>query len=50
MRQPTGMSGAGAQALIERARRILRQEQRTNHADTVVRPGGIESFLARWVE
>ena len=47
MREPQA-PGPDAQALIERARRILQQEQRRGHEDSVVRPGGIESFLARW--
>ena len=36
--------------LIERAMRILRHEQRTGHTDSAVKPGGLESFVARWVE
>ncbi|MGH2502473.1 MAG: hypothetical protein ACRDID_08145, partial [Ktedonobacterales bacterium] len=48
MQQPHATPGPDAQALIERARRILQQEQRKGHDDSVVRPGGIESFLARW--
>lgn len=50
MREPHAASGAGAQALIERARRILRHEQRTGHEDSAVKPGGLASFLARWAE
>jgi ATP-dependent DNA helicase RecG len=44
--RPTG----GPYPLIERAIRILRHEQRTGHADSAVKPGGLESFVARWVE
>jgi ATP-dependent DNA helicase RecG len=44
--RPTG----GPHPLIERAIRILRHEQRTGHADSAVKPGGLESFVARWVE
>jgi ATP-dependent DNA helicase RecG len=36
--------------LVERAIRILRHEQRTGHTDSAVKPGGLESFVARWVE
>jgi ATP-dependent DNA helicase RecG len=36
--------------LVERAIRILRHEQRTGHSDSAVKPGGLESFVARWVE
>ncbi len=50
MQQPHATSEAGAPALIERARRILRHEQRTGHEDAAVKPGGIESFLARWAD
>jgi hypothetical protein len=45
MQQPQTTPGPDAQALIERARRILQQEQRKGHDDSVVKPGGIESFL-----
>jgi ATP-dependent DNA helicase RecG len=48
MQQPHATPGPDALALIERARRILHQEQRKGHDDSVVRPGGIETFLARW--
>ena len=48
MQQPQATPGPDAQALIERARRILQQEQRKGHEDSVVKPGGIESFLKRW--
>ena len=47
--RPTGTTGA-PHPLIERAVRILRHEQRTGHIDSAVKPGGLESFIARWVE
>lgn len=34
---------------IERARKILQHEQRTNHQDQAIKPGGLEAFVARWV-
>jgi ATP-dependent DNA helicase RecG len=34
---------------IERARKVLQHEQRTNHQDQAVRPGGLESFVSRWL-
>lgn len=49
MQQPNA-SDASCQQLVERAQRILRHEQRTGHADAAVKPGGIESFLARWAD
>jgi len=33
-----------------RARKVLQLEQRANHQDTVVRPGGLELFVVRWAE
>ncbi|HZC06573.1 MAG TPA: ATP-dependent DNA helicase RecG [Ktedonobacterales bacterium] len=50
MQQPHAAPEADAQALIERARRILRHEQRTGHEDAAVKPGGLESFLTRWAD
>jgi len=35
---------------IERARKILQHEQRTNHQDRVIRPGGLEAFISNWYE
>lgn len=35
---------------IERARKILQFEQRTNHQDQAIKPGGLEVFAARWAE
>jgi ATP-dependent DNA helicase RecG len=47
----TGARPTGApHPLVERAIRILRHEQRTGHTDSAVKPGGLESFVARWVE
>ncbi|HST86745.1 MAG TPA: ATP-dependent DNA helicase RecG, partial [Ktedonobacterales bacterium] len=43
----TGGSEPGAE-LIARARRVLLHEQRTGHADAAVKPGGLETFAARW--
>jgi ATP-dependent DNA helicase RecG len=37
-----------AQGLAERARRVLLHEQRTGHADTAVKPGGLEAFATHW--
>ena len=51
MAQPsrtTGHNSSGAQALIDRARRVLAHEQRTGHADSAVKPGGLEAFITRW--
>ncbi len=36
--------------VIEKARKILLHEQRLGHTDQTVRPGGLEAFVARWVE
>ena len=49
-RRTTGAAGGGEPGaeLIARARRVLLHEQRTGHADTAVRPGGLETFAARW--
>ncbi|GCE13953.1 ATP-dependent DNA helicase RecG [Tengunoibacter tsumagoiensis] len=35
---------------VERARKILQHEQRTNHQDQAIRPGGLEAFTARWYD
>src|SRR5262249_29185090 len=35
---------------VARARKVLQLEQRANHQDTVVKPGGLELFVLRWVE
>src|SRR6266700_6265576 len=35
---------------IARARKVLQLEQRANHQDTVVKPGGLELFVVRWAE
>jgi ATP-dependent DNA helicase RecG len=35
---------------VERARKVLQHEQRTNHQDQAIRPGGVEAFTARWYE
>ena len=35
---------------IERARKILLFEQRTNHQDQTIKPGGLEVFATRWAE
>ncbi len=35
---------------IERAKKILQFEQRTNHQDQAIKPGGLEVFAARWAE
>src|SRR5689334_21754544 len=47
----TGARPTGApHPLVERAIRILRHEQRTGHTDSAVKPGGLESFVTRWVQ
>src|SRR5579875_1157669 len=33
---------------ITRARKVLQFEQQTQHRDQAIRPGGLESFVARW--
>ncbi len=35
---------------VEQARKILQHEQRTNHQDRAIRPGGLEAFTTRWYE
>jgi ATP-dependent DNA helicase RecG len=35
---------------VERARKVLQFEQRTNHQDRAIKPGGLEAFTARWYE
>ncbi|GAC1463919.1 MAG: ATP-dependent DNA helicase RecG [Ktedonobacteraceae bacterium] len=35
---------------VERARKVLQYEQRTNHQDRAIKPGGLEAFTARWYE
>src|SRR5579859_3955452 len=35
---------------IERARKVLQHEQRTNHQDQAIKPGGLELFAARWCD
>ncbi len=35
---------------IERAKKILLFEQRTNHQDQAIKPGGLEVFATRWAE
>src|SRR5436309_9330140 len=35
---------------IERARKILQHEQRTNHQDQAIKPGGMEVFVVRWAD
>jgi ATP-dependent DNA helicase RecG len=39
-----------AQALADRARRVLAHEQRTGHGDTAVKPGGLLAFATQWAE
>src|SRR6266849_2432304 len=43
-------SNAVLAAYVARARKVLQLEQRANHQDTVVRPGGLELFVVRWAE
>ncbi|MBV9229212.1 MAG: ATP-dependent DNA helicase RecG [Chloroflexi bacterium] len=35
---------------IERARKVLQHEQRTNHQDQAIKPGGVEVFASRWAD
>src|SRR5438270_2727532 len=35
---------------IERARKVLQHEQRTNHQDQAIKPGGMEVFVVRWAD
>ena len=35
-------------SFVERARKVLQHEQRTQHRDQAIKPGGVESFLVRW--
>ncbi|MBV9229802.1 MAG: hypothetical protein JOZ18_10855, partial [Chloroflexi bacterium] len=47
------MSNTTSSALascIERARKVLQYEQRTNHQDRAIKPGGLELFAVRWAD
>src|SRR5947209_4670681 len=47
------MSNTTSNALttyIERARKVLQHEQRTNHQDQAIKPGGLELFVVRWAD
>jgi ATP-dependent DNA helicase RecG len=47
------MSTSTTQSLatcIERARKVLQHEQRTNHQDQAIKPGGVELFVVRWAD
>src|SRR5579883_2568269 len=35
---------------VERARKVLQYEQRTNHQDRAILKGGLEAFTARWYD
>ncbi len=35
---------------IERARKVLQHEQRTNYQDQAIKPGGLELFAVRWAD
>src|SRR5579875_1892848 len=35
---------------IERARKVLQHEQRTNHRDQAAKPGGLEVFVKHWLD
>src|SRR6266851_2328779 len=35
---------------VERARKVLQHEQRTNHRDQAIKPGGLETFVVRWAD
>src|SRR5579859_3210143 len=35
---------------VERAKKVLQHEQRTNHQDQAIKPGGLETFVAIWSE
>src|SRR2546427_3392293 len=47
------MSNSTTNALasyVERARKVLQHEQRTNHQDQAIKPGGLELFVVRWAD
>ena len=44
----TGRGGESKASLIWRAERVLSHEQRTGHANTAVKPGGISAFITHW--
>ncbi|BCL81388.1 DEXHc_RecG and SF2_C_RecG domain-containing protein [Ktedonobacteria bacterium brp13] len=39
---------ASLTSCIERARKVLQHEQRTNHQDQAIKPGGVEAFTRNW--
>src|SRR5579863_6675453 len=41
---------SGLKVYIERARKVLQHEQRTNHQDQAIKPGGLEAFVVRWAD
>src|SRR5690348_4801356 len=47
--QPSSAS-ATLSEYIERARKVLQHEQRTNHQDQAIKPGGLETFVVRWAD
>src|SRR6266700_3247751 len=49
-RKPKCRGNAVLAPYVARARKVLQLEQRANHQDTVVRPGGLELFVVRWAE
>ncbi len=46
----SNQTGTSLTEYVERARKILQYEQRTNHQDQAIKPGGLELFAARWAE
>src|ERR1700676_4195885 len=41
---------SGLKTYIERARKVLQHEQRTNHQDQAIKTGGLEAFVVRWAD
>jgi ATP-dependent DNA helicase RecG len=46
----TIQANAALKSYIERARKVFQHEQRTNHQDRAVRPGGLEAFVRHWLD
>src|SRR6266700_1741979 len=46
----TNQTNNALSIMIERARKVMQHEQRTNHQDKAVSAGGLEAFAARWAD
>src|ERR1051326_7245194 len=46
----TNQTNGALNIRIERARKVIQHEQRTNHQDKAVSAGGLEAFAARWAD